>query len=155
MADYVYRAAYEFEWEEIMDLAWRTFEEFEAPEYPEEGINNFREFVTDETLYKMFVNGAYQVFVALDGEKLIGMISLRDVRHISLLFVDKDYHRKGVGRGLVNHLREYMYYEMGQTFVTVNAAPYAEGFYHKLGFKDTGRRTLLDGIIFTPMQLVL
>lgn len=155
MADYVYRAAYEFEWEEIMDLAWRTFEEFEAPEYPEEGINNFREFVTDETLYKMFVNGAYQVFVALDGEKLIGMISLRDVRHISLLFVDKDYHRKGVGRGLVNHLREYMYCEMGQTFVTVNAAPYAEGFYHKLGFKDTGRRTLLDGIIFTPMQLVL
>lgn len=155
MAEFVYRTAYEFEWEEIMELAWRTFEEFEAPEYPEEGIQNFREFVTDTTLKTMFRNGAYQVFAAFDEEKLIGMISLRENNHISLLFVDKEYHRCGVGRGLINYLRQYMYCEMGQTYMTVNAAPYAEGFYHKIGFEDIGKRQQVDGIIFTPMKLIL
>lgn len=154
MESYSYRAAYGREWEAIMDLAWRTFEEFEAPEYPEEGIANFRNFVTDETLKRMFSLGVYQVFVALDGQKIIGMISLRDECHISLLFVDSRYHRRGVGRGLIDHLKEYMSCEMGQTYMTVNAAPYAEGFYHKLGFADTGGRTLLDGIIYTPMKLI-
>ena len=38
--------------------------------------------------------------------------------------------------------------------MTVNAAPYALGFYHKLGFQDTGMEETNDGIRFTPMKRV-
>ena len=37
--------------------------------------------------------------------------------------------------------------------ITVNSAPFAIGFYHKIGFKDTGKEQTVDGIRFLPMQL--
>lgn len=150
-----YRAAYVEEWEDIMALAWKTFLVFEANEYSKEGVDNFHDFVWDDELRKMFERGVYQVFVALDGNRIVGMISLRNFNHISLLFVDEQYHHRGIGRSLIYCLREYMYREMGQILVTVNSSPYAEGFYHKIGFTDTGARTVADGIIFTPMQFIL
>ena len=95
---YQIRNAYRDEWEDAMSLAWRTFLRFEADVYSPEGVRNFENFITDSTLYRMFVVGSYQMFVALDGKKIVGMITLRDTTHISLLFVDEKYHRQGIGR---------------------------------------------------------
>ena len=97
--------------------------------------------------------GAYQMFVALDRQRIIGMITLRDSKHISLLFVDEKYHRQGIGRALVKQLTDYMAEEMGIRQVTVNASPYGVGFYHKLGFRDLRPEEQKDGIIYTPMEL--
>ena len=155
MDEVTYRAAYKSEWDICMDLAWRTFLKFDAPDYPQEGIDNFREFVTDEVLKNMFHSGEYQLFVAVCAKKIIGIISLRDRNHISLLFVDPVFHRQGVGTGLLRTLTEYMYSEMGQTSVTVNASPYAVGFYHKMGFEDTDIQQLVSGILYTPMILYI
>lgn len=155
MEEVTYRAAYRSEWDICMDLAWRTFLKFEAPEYSEEGIENFKAFVYDGVLKNMFHNGAYQLFVAVSGGVIIGIISLRDNNHISLLFVDSKYHRQGVGSGLISKLAEYLYCEMGQTSMTVNAAPYAVEFYHKVGFEDTGEEQVSAGIRFTPMVLYI
>lgn len=143
------------EWEEIISLVWRTFLEFEAGVYPQQGIDSFRNFITDSTLKRMFDRGMYQVIVARDQEKLIGMIALRDQNHISLLFVDKNKHYHGVGRVLVNALAGYVKNELDQPRMTVNASPYAVGFYHKLGFRDLGKETQADGIIYTPMEFIL
>ena len=87
---YEIRSAYREEWEDAMSLAWRTFMKFEADVYSPEGVKNFENFITDSTLYRMFVMGAYQMFVALDGKKLVGLLTLRDRVHISLLFVDEN-----------------------------------------------------------------
>lgn len=150
-----YRAAYRSEWDICMDLAWRTFLKYEAPEYSDEGISNFKAFVYDDVLKNMFHNGSYQLFVAVKDGVIIGIISLRDNNHISLLFVESKHHRQGVGRGLINKLAEYLYTEMGQTSMTVNAAPYGVEFYHKVGFEDTGEEQESAGIRFTPMVLYI
>ncbi|MDE7428280.1 MAG: GNAT family N-acetyltransferase [Lachnospiraceae bacterium] len=119
-----------------MSLAWRTFLQFEADDYSPEGVKNFENFITDTTLYRMFVMGAYQMFVALDGEKIVGMITLRDMTHISLLFVDEKYHRQGIGRALMLYLENYLLTELQASRVTVNASPYGVDFYHRLVFRD-------------------
>ena len=155
MEEITYRAAYRSEWDICMDLAWRTFLKYEAPEYSDEGISNFKAFVYDDVLKNMFHNGSYQLFVAVKDGVIIGIISLRDNNHISLLFVESKHHRQGVGRGLINKLAEYLYTEMGQTSMTVNAAPYAVEFYHKVGFEDTGKEQESSGIRFTPMVLYI
>ncbi len=155
MEEITYRAAYRSEWDICMDLAWRTFLKYEAPEYSDEGISNFKAFVYDDVLKNMFHNGSYQLFVAVKDGVIIGIISLRDNNHISLLFVESKHHRQGVGRGLINKLAEYLYTEMGQTSMTVNAAPYAVEFYHKVGFEDTGKEQESAGIRFTPMVLYI
>lgn len=151
-ANYSVRMAYETDWEDAMDLAWRTFLLFEAKDYSKEGIDSFRDFISDQWLKKMFLKGEYQMFVALDGKKIIGLITLRNRFHISLLFVDKDYHCQGVGSALIQVLGEYLKTEMGIRQMTVNAAPYAVGFYHKLGFWDLAPQQEKEGIIYTSMK---
>lgn len=141
------------EWEAAMELAWKTFLEFEGDVYPPEGVRSFEDFITDSALKKMFIMGAYQVMAAYDGRKMVGMISLRNETHISLLFVDRYYHRRGIGRALILKLSEYVKDEIGKSRITVNASPYGVEFYHRLGFQDVGPQKQQDGIIFTPMLL--
>ena len=152
---YQIRSAYRDEWEDAMALAWKTFLRFEADVYTPEGVKNFENFITDSTLHRMFVMGAYQMFVALDGKKIVGMITLRDNAHISLLFVDEEYHRRGIGRALIQYLANYLLTELQVGRVTVNSSPYVVQFYHKLGFKDLRPQEHRDGITYTPMEFIL
>ena len=149
------RSAYRDEWQDAMALAWKTFLRFEADIYSPEGVRNFQNFITDSTLYRMFVMGAYQMFVALDRNKIVGMITLRNSTHISLLFVDEAYHRRGIGRALMKYLTEYLLSEVGVSHVTVNSSPYGVEFYHKLGVEDVRPEEKRDGIIYTPMEFIL
>lgn len=152
---YQVRSAYRNEWQDAMALAWKTFLRFEADVYSPEGVRNFENFITDSMLYRMFVMGTYQLFVALDRDKIVGMITLRDSTHISLLFVDEAYHRQGIGRALIKYLTDYLVSEVGADRVTVNSSPYGTAFYHKLGFRDIRPEVVRDGIIFTPMEFIL
>lgn len=143
------------EWEDAMGLAWRTFLEFEGDVYRPEGVRSFEDFITDSGLKKMFLTGTYQIMAAFWDGTMVGMISLRNQIHISLLFVDERYHRRGIGRALIRSLASYVMEQNGQRRLTVNASPYGVGFYHRLGFRDLGPRKEQDGIIFTPMALTM
>ena len=151
----IVRCAYNSDWDGAMKLAWETFAKFDAPDYSEEGIKNFHNFVTDANLHKMFVAGHYQLFVATCGDQCLGMLTVREKTHISLLFVDGDCHCNGIGSALIKFVSDYVLTEEGLDKLTVNSSPYAIGFYHRLGFRDTHEETVADGIKFTPMELRL
>ena len=150
--NYTFRMAVEKDWEPAMKLAWETFLIFEAQEYSEEGIESFRDFISDQWLKNMFLKGEYQMMVALHDNKIIGFITVRNRSHISLLFVDKKYHRHGIGRTLIENLGEYLITEVGMDYMTVDSAPYALEFYHKLGFWDLAPQQNKQGIIYTSMK---
>lgn len=152
---YEVRMAYENDWEDAMALAWRTFLQFESEDYAPEGIKSFEDFITDNTLHRMFIMGAYQMFVALDGKRMAGMITVRSNCHVSLLFVDAAYHKRGIGRALMMCLCGYLKDELGIRRVTVNASPYGVGFYHRLGFRDLQTEQESAGIRYTPMELLI
>lgn len=152
---YEIRFAGQDEWEEAMGLAWRTFLEFEADVYTPEGVRSFEDFITDSGLKRMFVMGTYQMIAAFDHGKMIGMITLRSEMHISLLFVDSRYHRRGIGRALIQKMADYVKTELGKKRLTVNASPHGVEFYHRIGFKDLGPEKQQDGIIYTPMDYIL
>ena len=150
--NYTFRMAVEKDWEPAMKLAWETFLIFEAQEYGEEGIESFRDFISDQRLKNMFLKGEYQMMVALHEEKIIGFITVRNRSHISLLFVNKKYHRQGIGSILIEKMGEYLITEVGVDYMTVDSAPYALEFYHKLGFWDLAPRQQKQGIIYTSMK---
>jgi GNAT superfamily N-acetyltransferase len=147
------RFAYPNEWEEVMALVWKTFLIFEAPIYLPEGTKSFEKFINDKTLRQMFDKGEYQMLVAVYEGKIVGMVSLRYKSHISLLFVEEEYHFRGVGRTLIARLCKYLRDEAGIRRITVNASPYSLEFYHRIGFRDTDGETLKDGIRYTPMEI--
>ena len=146
------RTINENEWEEAMNLAWDTFILYEAPEYTKEGITSFRNFVRDPILKTLFIEGKYNVLAAFNNNIIVGIIGVRNETHISLLFVDSEYHKKGIARRLVEKTFERTYEKYGKREMTVNSSPYAVGFYHKMGFVDTGIEQTTDGIRYTPMK---
>lgn len=140
------------DWEPAMKMIWRTFLRFEASDYSEEGIRNFLDFITDEKLFHSFLRGEYQMMVAMDGERLIGAASVRNRNHLSLLFVDEPYHRRGIGRHLLDCFCAYLKAEEGEHYMSLKAAPYAVGFYLKIGFRAVSPEEEVGGIRVTSME---
>ena len=152
MADnYTIRPLFVNEWEEAMRLAWDTFLLFEAPDYSMEGINAFKTFINDPILKQMFTEGRYRTLAAFQNGLMIGFLGVRNETHISLLFVDRDYHKRGIAAALLKRMFAMTYKEYGKREMTVNSSPYAVDFYHRIGFTDTDFVQTTDGITYTPM----
>lgn len=140
------------DWKPAMTMIWKTFLKYDSKDYTEEGIRNFFEFITDDTIYRSFLIGTYQMLVALDGGKIIGAASIRNRTHLSLLFVDENYHRRGVGSRLMNQMCRYLKDEEGEGYMSLKAAPVAVDFYRKLGFQIVSPEEEISGIRVTSME---
>jgi len=136
-------------------LAYETFLEFNAKDYTENGCKNFKNFVKGEELYKQFAIGNYMLVVANYEDKMVGMLLIREKKHVALLFVDGAYHHMGIGHALIGYAKEYVKKNKKSYFVSVNASPYAVKFYEREGFKDVKMEQFEDGIRFIPMKLKL
>ena len=125
-----------------LELMWEVFLKFEAPEYPEDGVQFFRQSLDDEKR-----NRSMNFYGAYDGDKLVGALCMRAPQHIGDFFVREEYHRRGIGRALFEAMRkDYVKQEF-----TVHASPYAVPVYERLGFKATDKEQLTDGLRYTPM----
>lgn len=152
---YEVRWARESEWAPAMKMIWRTFIKYEGRDYSEEGIRKFFEFITDDDLYVSFLKGEYQLMVALHRGNVIGAGSIRNGNFLSLLFVDEEYHHRGVGSSILKKLCEYLKNEAGERYVALQASPYAVNFYRKQGFRAVRPEMEFSGIRVTPMEKIL
>lgn len=136
---------------EVLDLVKSVFDEFEAPYYSEYGIENFYKFANFDNLKKMLQENL-KILVAKYNDKIIGMVAYKDYSHISMLFVDKEYHHKGIAKELtLKMIDDCIQNNKKVVNITVNSSPYAIGFYQKLNFKEVSEEQEVDGIKFTPM----
>lgn len=62
------------------------------------------------------------MMVALDGERVIGAASVRNYNHLSLLFVDEEYHHRGIGRDLMRRMCEYLKKRKGTVYVAESSS---------------------------------
>lgn len=136
-------------------LIWKVFQEFVAPDYTEEGIKTFYEqFINGQKFRDKFISGAEIMYGAYICDKLVGVLSLSQHNTVSCVFVDGDYHRMGVGKELFSFMIQKLKNREIRK-IKLNASPYATPFYHFLGFKDTGIQSSYNGIVYTPMELIL
>ena len=126
-----------------LELCWRVFLEFEAPEYSPEGIAAFRASLDNPQR-----NRQMDFYGAFDGETLVGVLCMRAPQHIGGFFVDAAYHRRGIGKKLFAAMRR----DYAHQVFTVNSSPYAVEVYRHLGFVPTDDGQSVDGLRFTPMQ---
>lgn len=129
--------------DEALKLVLNVFMIYEAPDYIEEGIRNFTNYIGNrEYTDSLIMYGAY------DSNKIVGVIATRNEgNHIALFFVDGRYHRQGIGKQLFKAVIE----NSTSDKITVNSSPYATEIYHHLGFADTNVEQLTDGMRYTPM----
>lgn len=136
----------------VSELIWEVFMKFEAPDYPEEGIQIFKEFVKPDNL-KNLVKDGWPVYCCFDHDRLVGVLAFRKTRsHISLLFVREEFHRQGIAKTmLTNALNEILRIDPAINQITVNSSPYAKNIYEKMGFIAMDSVQQQDGILFIPM----
>ena len=91
------------------------------------------------------------IYGAFEENKLIGIMGTKNEgKHISLFFIKKEFHRKGIGKQLF----DYSQCDCPANEITVNSSTYAIRFYESLGFEKTNDRQQTNGISYTPMKLI-
>lgn len=126
-----------------LELARRVFLEYEAPDYGPEGTEEFQRSLSDPSYV-----GILRIYGAYAGEIMAGMMATRlNGSHLALLFVERAYQRRGIGRMLIDRARA----DCTHGCLSVNASPYGAEFYHILGFTDTRPEQVTRGLRYTPM----
>jgi len=136
---------------EVCDLALRVFEEFVAPQFSREGVQEFRNYA-DPRLFLRRSEWNHFVLVALAEKEIVGMIETKNDDHITLFFVDGDHQGEGVGRELLKRSLEICRRRDPEIKrVTVSSAPSAVEIYERLGFRREGPERTEDQIRSVPM----
>ena len=132
------------EMKQALELVWEVFLEYEAPDYTEEGIKEFKKTIDDISwVSARDFYGAYD-----ESNKILGVIATKDITHIALFFVDGKYHKRGIGKKLYSKVESLN----NDNFFTVNSSPYAHEVYKHLGFIDADKEQNVNGLRFYPMK---
>jgi ribosomal protein S18 acetylase RimI-like enzyme len=140
---------------EVCELAPRVFNEFVAPEYSPEGVQEFHRYIQPSAFRARSETNHFGL-IALAQDKVVGMIEIRSYHHVSLLFVAAEFQRRGIAQELLRQaLQICQANESELAEVSVNSSTYAVPIYEKLGFRRIGERQVKNGIGFIPMVLRL
>ena len=136
-----------------LQMVRNVFDQFEAPDYSPEGIAEFYKYIQVDAMSSRISKNHFGL-LALFNRDTVGMIEIRDYQHISLLFVDSNYHRQGIGKKLwIEAFKKCIQSSSKVTSFTVNSSPFAVPIYEKLGFSKVSEEQVVNGIRFYPMLL--
>jgi GNAT superfamily N-acetyltransferase len=138
-----------------LELVWTVFQEFEAPDYSIQGIEEFRKFISYDSMIEQFETEKIVFWGCKVDNELTGVIVTRGMNHICLLFVKKEFHRRGIAKRLFYTVLEKCKSVNSFNTITVNSSPYAVEVYQRLGFVDTEKEQTVNGMRFTPMMYSL
>jgi ribosomal protein S18 acetylase RimI-like enzyme len=139
---------------EIVKLVKKTFKRFIAPTFTKKAAQ-FRIAKIAEKSEEL-VTKEHISFVALIGKTIVGVVDGRIEKrkgHIRWLFVDKRYHKQGIGKILMDKIESVMKKKV--KVVKLNASIYALDFYHRIGYKKTRGIVNRKGAYTHPMKKVL
>lgn len=121
-----------------MELAWEVFMQFEAPEYSDEGINEFYRSIHDDDYVSRL-----RVFGALSGNELVGMIATRNEgTHIALFFVKGKPSQTGHRKNAVSDSHEESsFWENDRKFLALCCTGVSPVRLHGYGHRTGGQRS--------------
>jgi ribosomal protein S18 acetylase RimI-like enzyme len=136
----------------VLQLMWNVFEEFVAYQYSSESVREFQKFFEYSHIKQLLDSSEMIMWGCFHNDKIVGMIAAKPPNHISLLYVDKEYHRQGIARSLYRKLIEYYAGNDDCSEISVNSSLYAVEAYERLGFVATDTEQQKNGIRFVPMK---
>lgn len=139
----------------VSELMVRSFDEFIGAGYPRAGVRDFLAYVGSQAIRER-LRRQHTILVALDGAHIVGAMDIDDYRHIDLLFVEKTYHGKGIGRELVQRCIELaLEARPNLKEITADTSDYGQKAYESMGFEPAGPQMVEHGRQFRRMRLKL
>ena len=158
MNNIVIRRIASHEVDSAMALALEVFMQFEAPDYPPEGVETFKKDIVENPEYlKNARLGLCPIYGAFDGDKIVALMGMRSNKtHINLVFTKKSYHRRGIARAIFySLLNDVLKENPTLEALTLNSSPYGLPFYLAIGFVPLSEEQEINGIRFTPMKYII
>lgn len=120
-----------------------------------EGGEGFFASVSASAIQAYMAAGNFRFWVAEEGERLLGMVALRDNAHLFNLFIAAAHQRQGLGQALWQLARDTALTQGNPGEFTVNASANAVPFYARFGFVANGEPSEQHGVAVVPMRLVM
>lgn len=139
----------------VSALVLKSFSTFIAPGLSTEGQTEILNFARPEKLAERHADGHLTLVAEID-RQLAGMIQVRCPSHVLMLYVDEQFHRRGIAQHLMQSAVERIRLEFPEVeLVTVNSSTYAVTAYRRMGFEAISEELCHGGVVFTPMVLRL
>ncbi len=151
--EYEIRLALENDIAPALDLAWRMFVKYDAPDYGAEHTERMRVAIEDRLKDLSIYNQRLLVVALVDG-KVVGMIETYGTNRISLLFVDSEHQRKGIATAMMSKIAGELKIR-GYDKIVLNSSPYGLAFYKHFGFVVDEDEKNPDTPWKTPMSYTL
>lgn len=135
-----------YEAQEVENLIKGVFYQYIAYDYSEQGVQDFLTYINNEQIVRRLLGENHKICLAKTHHEIVGVIETRNDSHITLLFVQKDFQRRGIAKGLIERVFEGHVGDM-----TVNASPYGAPIYEKMGFTKIAGELIKNGITYIPM----
>ena len=149
----VYRTMQPGEERAVCDLVRQVFDARVAPDFAEEGVEEFYRFAESGAMQARIRSGGV-VLVAVEADDLLGMLGFVPPNHVAMMFAS--LRGRGIGKALLKHaIGRVRAANPDVSTLTVHAARPAEPIYRKLGFWPVGPVTTKNGITYIPMELGL
>lgn len=141
--------------ESVSRFVQKVFMDFVAKDYTSEGVEEFKKFIAPSKLLERNQSNHFIITARVE-DKLAGIIEMKEDKHISLLFVGGEFHKKGIAKQLLDYVENQLR-KTGSLpeFFTVNSTPYGFNAYERLGFKRMDEDQVVNGITFIPMKKCL
>lgn len=148
------RAALPVDSEEISELISGLSKKFITGEFSSSGKDFLLGTMTSQSIEKNMQSG-YQYHVAETGNRLIGVVAVKDNKHLYHLFVAESYQRQGIAKKLWKVAMEISVNKGNTSEFTVNSSAYARRVYKRLGFVEHAGLQVKNDVVFYPMKLTI
>jgi len=107
----------------------------------------FEEDISKDSFEKRLKDKNYEHYIYTIDKKIVGFIAIKEKNHLYHLFVDKNFHKRGIAKKLFECVKT----NMNTTNMKVNASLYSIAVYKALGFKESGKQENYQGLDYQPM----
>lgn len=121
-----------------------------ADTLPEQGKTTFSNIAASNAFLGR-IKGDNLMLVAENDENIVGVIELKEGRHVAMLFIRPEHQKSGIGRKLLLSALKYAKVET----VTVSASLSSVTAYEKYGFECSGEIGESAGLVYQPMEIKL
>ncbi|WP_256644496.1 GNAT family N-acetyltransferase [Stenotrophomonas sp. 9(2022)] len=132
----------------ISAICMAAFSEAVAPSLSAQGVATFTQ-VAGADAFAERLQGDNHILVAEQDGNIVGVIELKEGRHLAMLFVDPACQGQGIGHALFKAVLP----QLRAPAMSVRASLNAVSTYQRYGFVIDGEVGEFNGLVYQPLSL--